>query len=71
MVRIVRTSEGAIEVDSTGKKAGRGAYLCAQRICWEQALKRERLAASLHTTIDTAATEALLAYSQVYPAEEA
>jgi predicted RNA-binding protein YlxR (DUF448 family) len=71
MVRIVRTVEGTIEVDVTGKKAGRGAYLCAQRTCWEQALKRQRLGAALHTTVDLLAQESLLSHSQVYPMEEA
>ena len=38
MVRIVRTPEG-VQVDPTGKKAGRGAYLHDRRECWEQGLK--------------------------------
>ncbi|MGI8554502.1 MAG: RNase P modulator RnpM [Dehalococcoidia bacterium] len=46
-VRLVRTSEGHVEVDPTGKKAGRGAYLCMTAACWELALKKERLNAAL------------------------
>jgi predicted RNA-binding protein YlxR (DUF448 family) len=38
MVRIVRTPEG-VQVDPTGKKAGRGAYLHDRRECWEHGLK--------------------------------
>ena len=43
LVRVVRTPAGSIEVDATGKKAGRGAYLCRDRGCWEAVLKRGRL----------------------------
>jgi predicted RNA-binding protein YlxR (DUF448 family) len=38
LVRIVRTAENRVEPDATGKKAGRGAYLCRARECWEHAL---------------------------------
>jgi predicted RNA-binding protein YlxR (DUF448 family) len=38
MVRIVRTAEG-VKIDSTGKLAGRGAYLHDQRECWMRGLK--------------------------------
>ena len=38
-------------MDSTGKKPGRGAYLCAQRACWEAALKKERLEHALRTRL--------------------
>src|SRR5512140_2117966 len=38
LVRVVRTAENHVEADATGKKAGRGAYLCRQRECWEEVL---------------------------------
>lgn len=38
LVRIVRTPDGHVVADSTGKKAGRGAYLHKERECWEAAL---------------------------------
>ena len=38
MVRIVRTANG-VQVDPTGKLAGRGAYLHDRRECWERGLK--------------------------------
>jgi predicted RNA-binding protein YlxR (DUF448 family) len=43
MVRLVRTAEGEVEIDNTGKKEGRGAYLCRDRACWEKALKSQQL----------------------------
>ena len=51
LIRLVRRPDGAVEIDLTGKKAGRGAYLCNQRPCWEAALKRDRLAAALKTKL--------------------
>jgi uncharacterized protein len=38
MIRIVRTAEG-VQMDPTGKQAGRGAYLHDRRECWERGLK--------------------------------
>ncbi len=38
MVRVVRGADG-VQVDPTGKVAGRGAYLHDQRDCWERGLK--------------------------------
>jgi len=38
MVRLVRTADG-VQIDPTGKLAGRGAYLHDRRECWERGLK--------------------------------
>lgn len=43
LVRIVRSPEGEVSVDMTGKKAGRGAYLCASAACLAKARKAKRL----------------------------
>lgn len=43
LVRIVRSPEGEISVDATGKKNGRGAYLCHSKICFEKAVKAKKL----------------------------
>jgi predicted RNA-binding protein YlxR (DUF448 family) len=43
LVRLVRTAGGDIEVDSTGKKEGRGAYICPDPACWEKAIKGKQL----------------------------
>ncbi|HEX5139780.1 MAG TPA: YlxR family protein [Dehalococcoidia bacterium] len=50
LVRIVRGPEG-VEVDPSGKKPGRGAYLCHQRECWQQAIRKGRLDAALKTRL--------------------
>lgn len=43
LVRVVRSSEGEISLDSTGRKAGRGAYLCNCEACLTKARKRRSL----------------------------
>ncbi|MGD0794164.1 MAG: YlxR family protein [Dehalococcoidales bacterium] len=43
LVRLVRTPRGDIEIDVTGKKEGRGAYLCPTLDCLEKALKGKQL----------------------------
>jgi len=43
LVRLVHTTGGDIEIDTTGKKEGRGAYLCPTRECLEKALQGKQL----------------------------
>lgn len=42
-IRVVRSPDGAVSVDATGKKSGRGAYLCRLEACLDIALKSRRL----------------------------
>ena len=42
-MRVVRTPDGAVRLDPTGKAAGRGAYLCRNAACLQRALKARRL----------------------------
>lgn len=43
LLRIVRTVEGNIEIDLTGKKNGRGAYICKDENCLNKLIKSKRL----------------------------
>ncbi len=61
LIRLVRTPGGA-EVDPTGKRAGRGAYLCSDPECWTRAIKKGRLESALRTKLSPDTREALLAY---------
>jgi predicted RNA-binding protein YlxR (DUF448 family) len=69
-VRIVRTPEGRVEVDDTGKRSGRGAYLCATKDCWEKALKGRVLEYALKTPISIEDKAALQAYAAALPADD-
>lgn len=62
LTRIVRTPDGAIVIDSSGKRNGRGAYLCDDRACWERALARNLLNAALKTALTVDDKELLQTY---------
>jgi uncharacterized protein len=62
MVRVVRTPDGAVEVDLTGKKSGRGAYLCRAQGCWQAALRRKGLERALKIELSPSDREALTTF---------
>ncbi len=68
LVRIVRTADG-VQVDPTGKQAGRGAYLHDRRSCWEAGLKGN-LARALKEDLTAADRERLQAFMDALPAAE-
>ena len=49
LIRLVRIADGSVEFDTSGKRAGRGAYLCLE--CWEIGLKDSQLKRALRTTL--------------------
>lgn len=51
LIRIVRSPEGPVAIDPTGKANGRGAYLCHRPGCWRKALDTPILARALNTDI--------------------
>src|SRR5690349_10806810 len=68
-IRLVRTPDNRVEVDPTGKKSGRGAYLCNQASCWEQALKRDRLSSALKTRLSPEDEAELRSYAETLTRE--
>ena len=50
-MRVLRTPEGEITLDFTGKKSGRGAYICYDVKCLKKARKSKRIDKSLDTEI--------------------
>ena len=70
LMRVVRSAEGRVEVDETGKKPGRGAYLCRTRECWDKALKGKVLEYALKTAITAEDKAALQAYAATLEAQE-
>lgn len=62
LTRLVRDAEGRVGIDSTGKRNGRGAYLCGDPTCWDLALRRHALERALRVSAlhpdDMAALEA-------------
>ncbi len=60
LVRLVRTPDGVVEVDTTGRKAGRGAYLCSKAECWDAGIDGGRLEHSLKVTMTRERRELLM-----------
>lgn len=67
LIRVVRSEQG-VQVDLTGKAAGRGAYLHNLRSCWERGLNGA-LAHALKTELTGTDREALQAFLQTLPSE--
>ncbi len=67
LIRLVRLPEGEVVVDPTGKRSGRGAYLCPQQKCWRKALKTGALARALKTSLGPETLAALEAYARQLP----
>ena len=59
MMRVIKTAEGDISLDITGKKNGRGAYLCMQKECLQKARKNKGLERSFKMSIPDEVYETL------------
>ena len=59
LLRIVKTAEGDVKVDLTGKMNGRGAYICPTVECLELAIKSKKISRSLETEITDSIYEEL------------
>jgi predicted RNA-binding protein YlxR (DUF448 family) len=69
--RIVRSPEGIVSPDPTGRRNGRGAYLCHKSACWEKALSSGALARALNIEIDAETMDALRQHAATLPLEPA
>lgn len=59
LVRVVKSADGDISLDLTGKKNGRGAYICPEVSCLEKAKKAKRLERAFECTIPAEVYEAM------------
>ncbi len=59
LVRIVRSDDGIFSVDYTGKKSGRGAYICSNIECLEKAKKSRGLERSFKASVPNEVYEQL------------
>lgn len=59
MIRVIRSSDGVISIDATGRKNGRGAYICRNMECFRLAVKNRGLERSLKTEIPASVYEML------------
>jgi hypothetical protein len=70
LIRIVRTPVDGVMIDDTGKRAGRGAYLCQRHSCWQRALSSNALNRALRTTLTEEELAVLAAYAASLPTSE-
>ena len=61
LIRIVRTPEGETLMDPTGKKSGRGAYVCRNPECLKRAIKQKQLERQLQVSLTDEVNEVLMA----------
>ena len=59
LLRLVRTPEGEVGVDVTGKAAGRGAYVCRDERCAQRAVKQKKLVRALGVPVGEELLEAI------------
>ena len=69
MIRVIRTSEGEFLLDATGRKNGRGAYLCPNGDCLAKAVKNKGLERSFKQAIQKEVYEALEKEMEVLESE--
>ena len=70
LIRIVRTLEGRLDVDLSGKRSGRGAYVCADAQCLEGVLVPDRLGRALKWPVSADDAETLRSELTSLPAGE-
>lgn len=66
LIRVVRSPEGEVSLDPTGKKNGRGAYLCKDTECMKKALKQRQLERQLEVTLSQEVMDGLTAAMEAY-----
>ena len=59
LIRVVKSPEGEISLDFTGKKSGRGAYICRSVECFNKARKGRRLEKAFSCKIDAGVYDAI------------
>lgn len=59
LIRAVKSPEGEISLDLTGKKSGRGAYICPDKGCFDKARKSKRFEKALETSIPDSVYDAM------------
>ena len=53
MIRVVKDPDGTVIVDNTGKKSGRGAYICTNELCMKKCLKTKAINKNFKTDVDS------------------
>ena len=71
LVRVLRTPEGEVILDLSGKKSGRGAYICQNETCFKKARKANRFASALEVAVSDEVLNALEEEVRLFEKERA
>ncbi|NLV48736.1 MAG: YlxR family protein [Clostridiaceae bacterium] len=69
LIRVVVDQNGEMSLDQTGKKPGRGAYVCRSRNCIEEAIRVHRLAKGLKMAVNPEVVDQLFKEMEALPSE--
>ena len=64
LLRVVRSPEGTVSIDATGRKPGRGAYVCFSAECLKKAIKQKQLEPAFACSLGEETHESLMAQLQ-------
>ena len=67
LLRVVKSPEGEISFDLTGRKPGRGAYVCRSAECFQAAVKKKQLERAFSAPISDAVRDSLMAQIPTLP----
>ncbi|MDD4139231.1 MAG: YlxR family protein [Clostridiaceae bacterium] len=70
LIRVVLGQDGTVTMDATGKKPGRGAYVCRSRTCIAQAVRAHRLDKGLKTAVGADVIDQLIEEMEALPEHE-
>ena len=70
LVRLVYSPEGVVEVDTSGRKPGRGAYLCQSPECWHKGVNKGKLEHALRGKINAENRARLMKFVAAIPGAE-
>ena len=71
LIRMVRTPDGATQMDFTGKLSGRGVYVCRSLACFKKARKANRFASALEVAVSDEVLNALEEEVRLFEKEKA
>ena len=71
LIRVVRTPDGAVQMDFTGKLSGRGVYVCRSLTCFKKARKANRFASALEMAVSDEVLSALEEEVRLFEKERA
>ena len=70
LIRVVRAPDGTVSLDASGKKPGRGAYVCRSQACLARAIKQKQLERQLEVSLGESVAEQLRQTMETLPPPE-